>query len=87
MTDYKEQYQKLVTQDQISRRERIAAMQYGRNGFWDEKAASAMEQWIDGDTKKPKKEIKVASWLPEKPKRKYVKKSKRWKKKSAKKSA
>jgi len=73
-----------LVNDAVNRRERIATEIF-RRGFWDERAASDMARWIDA--REPKKEITVASWLPEKPKRKYTKRSKRWKKKSAKKSA
>lgn len=88
--DYKKDYEDLFQSDAVQRRERIAMAIFNRNGFWDERTASNMEEWMIEDSAK----IKVSSVVSHgmaapsaQPKRKYTKKSKRWKKKSAKKSA
>ena len=75
-----------LVNDAINRRERIATEIF-RRGFWDERAASDMARWIDGEAEAKQGPPYNNPVLANAPKRKYTKRSKRWKKNSAKKSA
>lgn len=85
------------TSGQIDLRERLATEIFRRWGSWDNVQADAMEKWITSDIVPNKKlygdffpqPTKKTNSIPSKPKkkRKYTKRSKSWKKKSAKKSA
>jgi hypothetical protein len=84
--DYKALYEasqdelfKLKTADTVSLRERVASLQMSTGSFYAD-AANEMYNWIT-DTAKAK------TYTKDLKKRKYTKRSNRWKKKSVKKSA
>lgn len=79
---------RLKTGDAIGLRERIAALYGGIIPFRPE-SANAMYNWITGDTAKVEHKENALGYTIDprtpmtKPKRKYTKKSKRWKKKKS----
>lgn len=90
-TDYKKAYADLITADRVNLRERIAT-EVNRCG-WGMEKAQEMYDWIVSDQpqlnakrgpkpKAKKKELKVVTFgVPKKGKRRYIKRSKFWKKK------